>query len=728
MAKVLNLACVTVITGGTGTITLGSAAVNSLTFAQAGAVDGDIVTYAIQDAGTAPTAREIGRATYNAAGPTLSNRTVLKSTNGNAAINVSSSAFAFSTIAAEDVAPAIFSAAPSDAAIRAAHAAAVAAGGGTVMLPATSITLASPLPMASGVKYVGVRPKVTFSPPSGQTIPDRDFSFAGGTVLVGDGTFAAFSVSTTSRGSPDANFFDNAISACGLQDIGFQNFTSALLTGAKNNFSLAYSLFSGLWIKSCTAFGVDVTNFTGCWFGSIFTNGCTHGQRYAASVAFAVFQPCNSIFDQLTDQGPDASLLNRSIVFEGLNGAILDEICARRIQSITFGRGHLSQSATFTNTSSTIAVTDGTKFAVGLPVSFTTSNFGILASNLAPRSVTYIVQSVAGNNITIGLSKSAAAFVASAGGSQTITSWGMPCLELCGADATSVISASRFDDLDLESNSEAVIYVENASVITLDMRQVQNDTAQVGAHIVTRTAAYCNFYCGNGAVTDVDGGSGTTIFSGARGATFQFYGMGVAIDQSRGTRVLSLTGLGPDLESHNTAGASFLSPQIPIAQYANFLVGTGYQISASVAGYLSAATAGATYSLPTIQNTGGAPATANIGLQFVVDNNTSGNVTINTDGSQLLNAVAAVTGVVIPKGQSVRFTAMQGSSFYWLAEQVFKPGIKNVVGDLPAASAALAGFRMLVTDALAPAFNAAVAAGGAVTAPVYCTGTAWNVG
>lgn len=52
----------------------------------------------------------------------------------------------------------------------------------------------------------------------------------------------------------------------------------------------------------------------------------------------------------------------------------------------------------------------------------------------------------------------------------------------------------------------------------------------------------------------------------------------------------------------------------------------------------------------------------------------------------------------------------------------------QTVAQLPAAATAGPGARATVTDALAPAFGVAVAAGGAVTVPVYCDGAAWLVG
>ena len=98
MAKLYNLARMTTATTGTGTITLGSAVTSFLTFAQAGVADGETVTYAIEDGGN----REIGRGVYTASGTTLT-RSVLRSTNSNAAIALSGGAHVFITAAAEDI-------------------------------------------------------------------------------------------------------------------------------------------------------------------------------------------------------------------------------------------------------------------------------------------------------------------------------------------------------------------------------------------------------------------------------------------------------------------------------------------------------------------------------------------------------------------------------------------------------------------------------------------------
>src|SRR6202035_5752095 len=100
MAKLYNLARMTSATTGTGTITLGSAVAGFLSFAAAGASDGDIVSYGIADGRNS----EVGTGTYTAPG-TLT-RTVLRSTNSNAAINLSGMAQVFITALAEDFKPA----------------------------------------------------------------------------------------------------------------------------------------------------------------------------------------------------------------------------------------------------------------------------------------------------------------------------------------------------------------------------------------------------------------------------------------------------------------------------------------------------------------------------------------------------------------------------------------------------------------------------------------------
>lgn len=98
MAKLGNLIKMTTATTGTGTITLGSAVAGFLTLAQGGITDGQTVSYAIKDGVDS----EVGRGVYTSSGTTLT-RSVLKSTNANAAINLSGTAQVIVTALAEDL-------------------------------------------------------------------------------------------------------------------------------------------------------------------------------------------------------------------------------------------------------------------------------------------------------------------------------------------------------------------------------------------------------------------------------------------------------------------------------------------------------------------------------------------------------------------------------------------------------------------------------------------------
>ena len=98
MVTLVNRAKVATATTGTGTLTLGSAESGYQTFADAGVVDTDVVRYVIEDG----TDWEIGTGTYTASGTTLS-RTVLESSNADAALNLTGSAVVYVTAAAEDI-------------------------------------------------------------------------------------------------------------------------------------------------------------------------------------------------------------------------------------------------------------------------------------------------------------------------------------------------------------------------------------------------------------------------------------------------------------------------------------------------------------------------------------------------------------------------------------------------------------------------------------------------
>jgi len=87
-----------------------------------------------------------------------------------------------------------------------------------------------------------------------------------------------------------------------------------------------------------------------------------------------------------------------------------------------------------------------------------------------------------------------------------------------------------------------------------------------------------------------------------------------------------------------------------------------------------------------------------------------------------LGGTADTHPAIARDGAGIKITGAAAGSTSWIKV----PAV--AVSALPSASTAGAGARSFVNDALTPVFGSAVTGGGAVTVPVYSTGSAWNVG
>lgn len=86
-------------TPGTGTINLGSTIAGYQSFAEGGVTDGQVVSYAIEDGSD----WEIGTGTYTTGTPDTLSRTVIESSNSDAALDLSSNAVVFITALASEL-------------------------------------------------------------------------------------------------------------------------------------------------------------------------------------------------------------------------------------------------------------------------------------------------------------------------------------------------------------------------------------------------------------------------------------------------------------------------------------------------------------------------------------------------------------------------------------------------------------------------------------------------
>lgn len=555
---------------------------------------------------------------------------------------------------------------PSDAteaAIRAVHAAAVAAGGGgTILLPDAAIALTEPLPVASGIGYQGVQPVLDYL---NDTVPDSGWDFAGGTVLAGDGSFPAFAANDADLGSPPAYITDDCITGWRCEHIGFTGFTRAISIGAVNNIGLQFSTIHDLFIRECGDWGLFLANFMHTDVSRIWTHLCENGQYYSALLPASTLMPGNSRFDSLFNiipaDGRDNRLC-RGIVFEaGGNGTHLNEIYADRIQNNAFNRTELLVNATFSNGSANIAVPDGGKFRPRMPVTFTGSNYGITAGRI------YVVKSVSGNTIQIGNAFTSPALTASGSGSLTLSSWGMSCFELSSRNDGAFVSNSRFLGVDAEGGSGAGVYVENAQGCDLNISEVPGDK---NADIVGRAAGFSRFYSSNTTVTDFDTASATSQFHGARGIGRQALLSGLWTDQTRGgLAAFNIRGDAwenqGDLEVRG--GNSFIYPRFGMGMKSTLKTENTvlHPLDAGLVTFDGSSTLVCT--LPAITNS--SDTSSLVGLPFHIVNAGSADLAVNTNGTQLFNKVSGKTGYMLNAGESLLVVAAEGagSTLFWAA-------------------------------------------------------------
>lgn len=477
------------------------------------------------------------------------------------------------------------------AGIAAAEAAALAKGGGVVQFLPVDYTLTAPIVPKSGITYRGVAP--SFSYPINP--PDSVFSYAAGTRLKGDGTFAAFSYNDVDRGSTNPIFGSDALSNTYIDGFTFKNFTRAISIGAVNACGMIHGGVSNLWIEDCTDWAVFMANFMHCDVNRIFSQNCRNGQYYGALVAGLTLMPGNSKFHTLFNIVPTAGTvcpdprLHRRIVFEaGGTAAKLNEMDVQRAQCNSFTGTQLSVSASTTNGSANITVPDGTKFAVGMPVMLPAGGQGFNAL------VQYFVKTLAGNVITIATSRTGAAVSATGTGSVTLTTRGFPNLEITSRNTGAAVSNSFFY-LDSEGTAGAGVYLENAQAVCVKLTEVPS-TAECDSTIVARAASYCEYSSKNNVTVDLDSGSAVChAFGLPITAIRDVPPVGVHWDGTLGRSVLSLarfstaTGVNYTLANRSPGNGDFTEPGLAMGNAVYTSTSTSQNINmgikASVAVY-----------------------------------------------------------------------------------------------------------------------------------------------
>ncbi|KDB53937.1 hypothetical protein X805_04910 [Sphaerotilus natans subsp. natans DSM 6575] len=540
---------------------------------------------------------------------------------------------------------------PTTEAIAAAAARAAADGGGIVQLPAGRITLTASLPAISGVRYRGVHPVPYVS----AAAPDAYTAFIGGTVLEGNGTFAAYGCNMDDAVSPLAStaaFNAMAVFGAGFENCGFENFTYAVKGGANYKSSFINSAFSNLYALNCTAWGFYFENFIECSFDNLQSMRATLGiAAFIGSASNAVLSPGNSTLTRLYGE-PASTNGSRGIMIAARNGTTLNEIGGRKLQVNRFVGGERQEliQGTSITIGSPIPVTDTSYYPLEMPVCVTQSTNGFTFYS------TYFVysRSTTTGPGTITLSRkvrsSGDIIYPNASNTMTLTTKGFPNLELVSEPSSSIANFNIID-VDLEGNATTAVVLQGVAG-HLGINQVPG-TTQAYNTVCMRSACACTIdLINHGGYWDIDSAAGglsylrTSIVSGFR----QNFGINGSWRDESGNWVQQFAGTAPQNGVSPSVG-DFIVPAGTRWMKAGKL-GIGRRVTNSNAASLTLSdvnvgevvnrySAGtATWTLPTA-------AAANLGMAFRVVNASSQALTVATGGGQLVNGKPAATSIAV---------------------------------------------------------------------------------
>ena len=549
--------------------------------------------------------------------------------------------------------------------------AATTESGGTVILSPGIYSLSASIVPAKRIKLIGTRPGLTnFDTPS-----NEHWTLNGtGTVLQCTSTaFSAIAYNNVPQATPTNYNAENYLSHAEFSSFGITGCLNGIDIGAQNSPGLAWGKIENVYSTTNAGWGVHLENFAESDFVHIQTSSNGIGEQwFASTVRNTTYEPGNSTFSHLYASA--LSAFARCIVFaapgaDGTNYSMLASIKVYSAQCNRFRNAvAITQTVTPSNGSTAIAVTDLTKFSVGIPIWFSTTADGFTAARV------YFVTSVSGTtgagSITVGLTMmttAANSISASASTALTSSSYGFPGLELVGNPNTTIPSTvvgSSLNGLDIERASIAV-YMENATVNQVNI--VVGAYPANGYSFVLRNSAQnllLTYFSGN---YDVDGVSGTSQFNGLRATATQRLLPGIYQDVANGVTGINFNS-GPVSAPPNLYfGNNFLVPFTSIGETL-FARDTSITFTGATGGaIIFNGAAGQTFTLPIIDN-GSTLVASFLGIRYKIVNVSTNTLTVATQSSQTLNNSAGVTSIVLAAGDVREFTAAKttGGVLFWL--------------------------------------------------------------
>lgn len=581
---------------------------------------------------------------------------------------------------------------PTDASIRAMATLAISRGGGRIYIPAGTIALASALPLANNIQYIGIMPSMT--KPSDAVI-DQSPTIIGGTRLTGNGTFPAFQYNDAVVTSGTVVW--NGLTGVVLDGMSLEGFSRGISIGNYNNCGLAYSVIRNIVVADCRAdWGIWFNNFQHVEITNVMTTRCAHGQFYGCLVAFGVCAFGNSTITETYTYKPVSAdididpYFSRGIVFsagayDGSSPSFLNEMVLIRPQVSGRYLSIRSVTATLTNASMSIGVPDSTKFKVGMPVRFTATVGGFEINR------SYFVRSIVdATNLTLADTPLGSAIAATASTTGTLTTYGMPDVEVTAENTAGYVANLRMEHLDFEGLPEIGVLFYLTKRSWLSIGEVPSSGA---THLVFRSAevnVQATMSSAAGPTYDADSGSNLSRIDGARGAAYQYSLPGIGRDYGPNVNFpipfMQMIGSMSRLGGTNMKGSGLAARSVGdwqtrgsgLFNYASMAIGqkvVTYDTSQTLnfSEYIGCVifngATGQTFTLPTIVSETN-PAASYVGAEYDIVNVSANALTLNTDGTQLFNTVASLVSLSLPAKTVTRVKAVRtaGGTLFWFAE------------------------------------------------------------
>ncbi len=550
-------------------------------------------------------------------------------------------------------------AAMTTAAISAAANAAYAAGGGIVQLPPVTITLTGPLPVLAGVQYNG----------SGFGSYGALGNFTG-TILYGNQTFDCFDYNATDAGSqPYANLAAQEaamVSGFGISNLTISNFVYGIKIGSLWNAGASGPRFTNLAICQCTAWGMwlENTQLEVCSNLSISKNGNNLMLRSSnpfLNCGNATFTWVTASY--LTPSG--TSPFGRGITVQSVNSSSMNDVAFFHIDSDT-GVTPITQAATMSNASANITITDGTKYQIGLPVTFSANANGFIAGTL------YFILTLSGNVVTLGNTTYGTAITPTGSTAVNMITAGFAGFSVEG-DGTIASTAINVTGMDLEGYASAKVLFQDCHVSKINGDYITQNTGY--PTVCIRTSQSLTIALNNTYSVDCDASS-PVIHAGAAARSDLFttqgatYSVGIGIQPLGsgtynaisyvGGAALSLFGKAiPDLVA-NSGGAGTLALIRGLQLPPNQLTGTQTLQTNNL--YVHTGATNDTWTLPTLTQYWAGFFT------YVVNPQAANTLTVQGGASQNIVGlgVAAANSISIAANSNALLVACaNGSTYFW---------------------------------------------------------------